>query len=74
MVIALKEGTIRGAALDVYEDEPALAPGLKELSNTVLTPHIASATEEARNKMSEMVAENIIATLSGKEPQNRVKQ
>jgi glyoxylate reductase len=72
LVEALKKGTIKGAALDVFEEEPALAPGLSELENVILTPHIASATEETRGKMSEMAADNIIAVLEGVEPPNKV--
>ena len=52
LVAALKNGEIKGAALDVYEEEPKMAPGLAELPNTVLTPHTASATEETRSAMS----------------------
>jgi len=72
LVEALEEGTIKGAALDVFEDEPKMAPGLAELENVVLTPHIASATEETRSKMSNMAAENIISFLGGEEPPNKV--
>lgn len=68
LVDALKHKTIRGAGLDVFENEPALAEGLAELSNVVLTPHIASATEETRNKMAEIAADNIIAVLNGGDP------
>lgn len=68
LVEALKTGVIKGAALDVFENEPEAAPGLKELNNVVLTPHIASATEEARTEMAVMAAENIIAVLRGKNP------
>ncbi|MDP3902173.1 MAG: D-glycerate dehydrogenase [bacterium] len=67
LVKALKERVIKGAALDVYENEPALAKGLAKLDNVVLTPHIASATEEARSAMSKLAAENIIATFEGGE-------
>jgi lactate dehydrogenase-like 2-hydroxyacid dehydrogenase len=74
LVSALKQGTIRGAGLDVYEFEPEMVEGLAELSNVVLTPHIASASEETRSKMSEMVAENINAFFSGKQPPNQVQQ
>jgi glyoxylate reductase len=73
LVNALKNGTIRGAALDVFENEPALAPGLAELENVVITPHSASASEETRAKMSEMVAENIKAFFDGQVPPNVVK-
>ena len=72
LVDALKAGKIRGASLDVYENEPELAPGLAELPNIVLTPHIASATEETRGKMSKIAAQNILDFLNGKEPANRV--
>jgi glyoxylate reductase len=72
LVEALKSGEIKGAALDVFEEEPKLAPGLSELENVVITPHIASATEETRGKMSEMAAQNIIAFLAGEEPPNKV--
>src|SRR3989344_1802295 len=51
LVEALKNGVIRGAGLDVFEHEPDLASGLSELENVVLTPHLASATEETRSKM-----------------------
>jgi len=73
LVEALKAGTIRGAGLDVFENEPALAEGLSELENVVITPHIASATDEARGKMAEMAAGAIIDALNGKEPQNLVR-
>ena len=59
LVEALKNGTIKGAGLDVFENEPALAAGLAELDNVIVTPHIASASEETRGKMSELVAINI---------------
>lgn len=72
LVSALKANTIRGAALDVFENEPALAPGLAELDNVVVTPHIASATDETRGKMAEIAAQAIIDTLEGKTPQNLV--
>lgn len=69
---ALKTNVIRGAALDVFEQEPALAPGLAELENVVLTPHIASATDGARNGMAEIAARNLIAVLKGEAPLNPV--
>ncbi|OGZ45814.1 MAG: D-glycerate dehydrogenase [Candidatus Ryanbacteria bacterium RIFCSPHIGHO2_02_FULL_48_12] len=73
LVEALKNGVIRGAGLDVFEHEPDLASGLSELENVVLTPHLASATEETRSKMAELAADNIIAGLSGAVPPNLVK-
>lgn len=73
LVEALKNGVIKGAALDVFENEPALAAGLAELDNIVITPHIASATIETRGKMSEMAAQNIIDFFDGKTPKNVVE-
>lgn len=72
LVEALKNKIIKGAALDVFENEPALALGLAELENVILTPHIASATEETRSKMSDIAAENVIAALEGRVPPNLV--
>jgi lactate dehydrogenase-like 2-hydroxyacid dehydrogenase len=72
LVQALRDGTIRGAGLDVFEFEPKLAKGLNKLSNVVLTPHIASGTEEARLDMATMSANNIINTLEGNKPENLV--
>lgn len=72
LVVALKAGTIRGAGLDVFEHEPELALGLAQLSNVILTPHIASASEETRAQMSTMVAEDILAFLDGKVPKHMV--
>ncbi|MFQ5632392.1 MAG: 2-hydroxyacid dehydrogenase, partial [bacterium] len=69
---ALKENVIAGAGLDVYEREPEIHPDLCGLENVVLAPHIASATRETRNKMATMAAENAIAALSGKKPQNTI--
>lgn len=73
LVQALKSRTIFGAGLDVYEREPQLVAGLADLPNVVLTPHIASATHEARGAMSRVAAENILAALAGKTPPNLVK-
>ncbi|MDP2593133.1 MAG: D-glycerate dehydrogenase [bacterium] len=73
LVEALKKGIIAGAGLDVYENEPKLAEGLSELQNVILTPHIASATEYAREEMSRLAADNLIAFFEGKEPPNAVK-
>ncbi len=72
LVSALKTGTIAGAGLDVFEFEPKLAKGLAKLPNVVLTPHIASATHEAREDMARMAAENVIAVLSGAVPPHKV--
>lgn len=60
LVKALKEGWIRGAALDVYEDEPKTAPGLAKLDNVVLIPHLASASLETRGAMGRLAAGSIV--------------
>ena len=73
LVEALKTNVIRGAGLDVFEREPTLAKGLAELQNVVITPHIASASEETRNKMSEIVAQDVIDFLNGDTPEHIVK-
>ena len=73
LVSALRSNVIRGAALDVYENEPSLAPGLSDCENAILTPHTASATEETRQAMGELAAKNIIEALEGRIPPNLVK-
>lgn len=74
LVEALKNNKIKGAGLDVFEFEPKLASGLVDLQNVVLTPHIASGTEEARIDMATISANNIIDCLSGIIPRNNVVQ
>ncbi len=69
---ALRDGTISAAALDVFEREPEITPGLIELQNVILTPHIASASIEARNQMAEIAAQNIVDFFEGKTPRNVV--
>jgi glyoxylate reductase len=69
LVAALENKKIAGAALDVFENEPFLHPGLKR-SNVVLTPHIASASLETRTKMAVMAANNIVAMFNGQRPPN----
>ncbi len=66
LIRILRTKKIRCAGLDVYENEPRLNPGLFELDNVVMLPHIGSATEEARNKMAELAAKNVANVLSGK--------
>ncbi|KKU49937.1 MAG: hypothetical protein A3A28_01455 [Candidatus Sungbacteria bacterium RIFCSPLOWO2_01_FULL_47_32] len=70
---ALKVGIIKGAAIDVWEAEPNLTPGLTDLDNIIITPHIASATEETRQKMGELAAKNIIEVLEGRAPVTPIK-
>jgi len=69
LVHALESGKIAGAALDVFENEPFIHPGLKR-SNVVLAPHIASASLETRTKMSCIAAENVVAFFNGQRPPN----
>jgi len=68
LVNALQQGWIAGAALDVFEEEPKIHPDLLQLDNVVLTPHIASATWEARIQMARMTAENVIDVLINNKP------
>lgn len=72
LVEALATKKIRAAGLDVFEFEPEISAGLEKLPNVVLTPHIASATNEARGEMSKIAASNILAVLSGNLPLNPV--
>jgi glyoxylate reductase len=68
LVEALREGRIAGAGLDVFEHEPDVHPGLLELENAVLVPHIGSATVETRAAMAELAARNAIAIARGEAP------
>lgn len=70
LVHALRHGIIGGAGLDVFEREPELMPGLNELTNVVLTPHIGTSTLDTRVEMGEMCTRNIFALLDGKVPPN----
>jgi glyoxylate reductase len=72
LVAALRAGAIACAGLDVYEDEPRLAPGLAELDNAVLLPHIGSATHAAREAMGRLCADAVIAELSGRAATHRL--
>jgi glyoxylate reductase len=69
---ALKKQQLAGAGLDVFENEPKFTKGLDKLVNVILTPHIASATHEAREEMSITAAQNIIEAFSGEEPKNKI--
>jgi len=69
LVQTLEAGKIAGAALDVFEKEPSIHPGLKR-SNVVLAPHIASASIETRTKMACMAAQNVVALFTGQRPPN----
>lgn len=63
LVYALKKDIIRGAGIDVFEFEPKLAKGLAKLPDVIITPHIASARQSAREMMSEISAKNIVSAL-----------
>jgi glyoxylate reductase len=65
---ALRSGTIAGAALDVFEHEPDVHPGLLELDNVVLVPHLGSATVETRGAMADLAARNVVEVLAGRPP------
>ena len=69
---ALKNKRIFAAGFDVYEHEPALTPGLTDLANVVLAPHVGSATFETRDAMARLAVENVIAVLTGERPPNLV--
>ena len=68
LVAALRAGEIAGAGLDVFEQEPAVHPGLLELDNVVLLPHLGSATTETRAAMASLAADNVLAVLRGEAP------
>ena len=72
LVTALREDRLAGAALDVYEDEPELTEGMKELDNLMILPHIGSASFETRDRMALLVADNILDALEGKTPRSLV--
>jgi glyoxylate reductase len=72
LVAALRSNQIAGAGLDVYEDEPRMAPGLAECANAVLLPHLGSATHSVRSRMARMAAENVAAVLAGQPAPNPV--
>jgi len=71
-VQAPRSGRLAGAGLDVYEDEPRVPAELVALPNTVLVPHIGSATRVTRDAMASLCADNVIAVLTGREPPSRV--
>jgi lactate dehydrogenase-like 2-hydroxyacid dehydrogenase len=70
LIEALRAGTIRGAGLDVFENEPQLNPGFLQLRNVVLAPHVGSSTEATRRAMAMTAAKNLVAALAGKAPPN----
>jgi glyoxylate reductase len=74
LVAALREGKVGGAALDVFDNEPNINPELIAMENVILTPHIASATVEARQKMSQLATSALVDTLTGKMPLNLINK
>ena len=70
LVRALTERRIAGAGLDVYENEPRVEPALLTMTNVVLTPHLGSAVRELREQMANVVVDNILAVLDGRQPPN----
>ncbi len=74
LIAELESGNLAGAALDVYENEANIPPELLGMQNVITTPHIASATHEAREKMGEMAVAAILDVLSGEKPANIVNK
>lgn len=72
LVRALREGAIAGAGLDVFEREPELEPGLADLENVVMLPHVGSGTVATRIRMGNTAAVNLIAMVNGEDPPNCV--
>jgi len=72
LVQALQAGQLRGAGLDVYENEPRVHPALLEMRNVVLLPHVGSATAETRMRMALLAAKNLLAALNGQRPPNLI--
>ena len=72
LVTALKNRRIAGAALDVFENEPALTAGMAELDNLMILPHIGSASIETRDRMALLVTDNVMDALDGKTPRSLV--
>jgi glyoxylate reductase len=68
LIAALRSGQLAAAGLDVYEDEPHVSSRLRALPNTVLLPHVGSATRATRDAMARLCAENVIAAIEGREP------
>jgi glyoxylate reductase len=72
LVEALRNGVIRGAALDVFEDEPLMKPGLSELDNAIVIPHLGSATVETRTGMANLAVDNLLSFFAGEPPATAV--
>ena len=72
LIAALKSGKLTAAGLDVYNNEPDIHPGYRELPNVFLMPHIGSATKETRDAMGFRALDNLDAVFAGREPRDRV--
>jgi glyoxylate reductase len=70
LVEALRSGSIAGAGLDVFEAEPKVTPELLKMENTLLVPHVGSATDETREKMALVAVNNLLAVIRGEVPPN----
>ena len=73
LLVALKEGFIGGAGLDVFEDPNDIPPELRCHPKVTLTPHIGSGTQEARDSMSELAVQAVVDVLNGKRPQYEIR-
>lgn len=74
LVAALEHGHLAGAALDVFEDEPRVHPGLLQRDDVVLLPHLGSATRETRERMAELALSQVELVLRGEKPTHPVNQ
>ena len=74
LIEALRSGHLGGVGLDVYDNEPNIGPELIGMENVILTPHIASATIEARQKMGDQAVDAILDVFAGKKPDNIVNE
>ena len=72
LIQALKSGRVKAAGIDVYNNEPNIHPGYKDLPNAFLMPHIGSATAETRDAMGFRALDNLDAIFAGREPKDRV--
>ena len=72
LIAAVRSGHVAAAGLDVFENEPDIHPGYRELRNTFLMPHIGSATKETRDAMGFRALDNLDAYFAGREPKDRV--
>ncbi|MDD4784796.1 MAG: NAD(P)-dependent oxidoreductase, partial [Candidatus Pacebacteria bacterium] len=70
LVLALQNKTIKGAALDVFENEPIISEELFAMENVILTPHIAASSDESHVNMINMAIDNVINVLDGGKPEN----